>query len=78
MPDEALDTWLGQDLQILGLWDGDMRRVTSREATVEETSRWHASHARAVKSGKEAAGTEDWAICAAPGHFEVCLTERWR
>ena len=39
MPDEALDTWLGQDLQILGLWDGDMSRVTSREATVEETSR---------------------------------------
>src|ERR1700733_1663105 len=39
--DEALDTWLGTDLMVQSLWNGDWSDVQIREATAEEAGRWH-------------------------------------
>jgi hypothetical protein len=61
--DDALETWLGDDLKALQhhgvpLWNGDHSRLTSREATVDEASKWHHSRQKAVDEGEEGAGEE--------------------
>ena len=64
--DEALDTWLGEDLHSFGLWNGDWDRLHIREARTEEARRWHTSLTRAIDAGEEEAGSEDWVLLLVP------------
>jgi hypothetical protein len=69
--DEALDTYLGEDLQSLtcegnSLWDGDHARLHIREARVDEAERWHLSRRAAIDAGEVAAGEEAWLTFLVP------------
>src|SRR4051794_10078282 len=56
--EEALDTYLGQDLISPGLWDGDRSKIHIREPTPEEAARWIETYQRAITEGAEDAGDE--------------------
>lgn len=65
--DDALDTWLGEDLATLKhdgivLWDGDRSRVHVREARADEVIRWSNSYQEALATGEQDAGNEDYLV----------------
>jgi hypothetical protein len=70
--DEALDTWLGEDLLTLQhddgvpLWSGDRDALHIREARVDEAARWHASRQKAIDEDELDAGDEDWLAFLVP------------
>jgi hypothetical protein len=64
--DEALDSRLGQDLLVYGLWDGDSARLHIRDASADEAQHWHASLQEALDTGEEDAGEESWLIFLVP------------
>jgi hypothetical protein len=69
--DEALDTWLGDDLRSLKteghpLWKGDRNEITVREARVDEAESWHTSRRNAINEGELEAGEESWLIFLVP------------
>jgi hypothetical protein len=58
---EDLDSWLGEDLEVLQhngtpLWDGDKANAYVREAWPEEAAVWNASLKQAIDSGEEDPG----------------------
>jgi hypothetical protein len=55
--EEALDTWLGEDLQSAGLWGGE-RQI--RQATEEEAARWRAALNRAREEGEADEDDDNW------------------
>jgi hypothetical protein len=63
--DEALDTWLGQDLQGLGLWNGNHGELTVRVASSSEADTWRASHEKAIAED-EYEGGGDWVAYLLP------------
>ena len=71
--DEALDTWLGQDLRTLRshgvpLWSGGRASLHVREATPDEAQGWHEVLQREIDTGEEDAGDEDWLVYLVPIH----------
>jgi hypothetical protein len=67
--DEALETWLGEDLLVLEdaesgvpLWDGDENTLCVRQATADEAAAWNASLEAAMNSGEHDPGDMDW-VC---------------
>jgi hypothetical protein len=69
--DEALDTWLGEDLRRLEsdgrpLWDGDRDALHVREASPEEVVVFKASREQAIREGELEAGDEDWVTFLVP------------
>jgi hypothetical protein len=64
--DEALDTWLGSELQAFGLWNGERDRGSARRASPDESAVWHRSHQAALDAGKEDAGEQDWLTYLVP------------
>jgi hypothetical protein len=69
--DEALDTWLGAELQCLehdfhGVWGGDRSDIVIREATTNEAARWRASLQDAIAMGEQDTGNEDWLVYLIP------------
>jgi hypothetical protein len=65
--EEALDTWMGEDLQALKsggrpLWNGDRTQVSIREATTDEAAKWHISWRDVIDAGDQDAGDESWAV----------------
>lgn len=68
--DEALETHLGEDLQIMEdvarpgqpLWDGDRANINVRRATNEETEIWRGSLLKAMKAGEQEPGDTDWLV----------------
>ena len=70
--DEALATWLGDDLKkrfLDGepLWDGDANRIHVRNATPEEEDQWQRSCSNAEAAGhKEAGPDKNWLAFLVP------------
>jgi hypothetical protein len=69
--EEALDTWLGEDLSTLEsggqpLWDGDRDALRVREASADEAVIFRASREQAVREGELEAGDEDWVAFLVP------------
>jgi len=64
--DDALATYLGQDLRIMEdgsrqpLWDGDDAHIHVRKATSDEAERWEHSLSAAVEAGEQEAGDASW------------------
>jgi hypothetical protein len=59
--DEAIDTWLGEDLIEWG-WSGDHAALHVRDATTDEAGRWHISRQAAIDADAQEAGDEGWVI----------------
>jgi hypothetical protein len=51
--DEAIETYLGADLQAFALWDGDWKNIHVRQATGEEAEIWKSSLLRAIEAGEQ-------------------------
>jgi hypothetical protein len=70
--EEAVDTWLGEDLMSLTrddgrpLWNGDRSRLAVRDARTAEATEWHIALKQAIDIGEENAGTEDFALFLIP------------
>ena len=69
--DEALNTWLGEDLLCLEterhpLWSGRRSDLGVREATADEAERWKASRQHAIDTGEIDAGSEMWLMFLVP------------
>jgi hypothetical protein len=69
--DDALDTWLGEDLAVLEtdgrpLWSGDRSALEIREAKADEAERWQAKSRAAVATGDADAGDESFLIWLVP------------
>jgi hypothetical protein len=70
--EEAVDTWLGEDLMSLThddcrpLWNGDRSRLAIREARTAEVTEWHIALKRAIDTGEEEAGTEEFGLYLIP------------
>jgi hypothetical protein len=68
--DEALEAYLGADLQALEdaaspgrpLWDGNWKNVRVRRATGEEAKIWKSSLLTAVQAGEQEPGDMDWLV----------------
>jgi hypothetical protein len=60
--DGALDTWLGEDLSLAGLCDGDHTNLHVRETCVDEAEQWHKPRRSAIEDGELEAGDEDWLV----------------
>jgi hypothetical protein len=65
--DEALDTWLGQDLLTLEhdghpLWTGNSSDLDIREARTDEAEQWHTSRRQAIDREEIDAGQESWLL----------------
>ena len=68
---EALDTWLGQDLRTLRshgvpLWSGGSASLLVRDATPDEAQGWHEALQRESDTDEEDAGDEDWLVYLVP------------
>jgi hypothetical protein len=76
--DEAMDTWLGEELMALTqdsgnpLWNGDRSVLTVREARTDEAAKRFISHQHAIDTGEEDAGTEDLCIYLVPTNEPRC------
>lgn len=64
---EALDTWLGEDLRALRtvgahapIWDGNPDELSFRGARTDEAEKWHLSRRLAIEMGELDAGGETW------------------
>jgi hypothetical protein len=71
--DQALDTWLGQDLRTLRshgvpLWSGGSASLHVRDATPDEAQGWHEALQREIDTDEEEAGDEDWLVYLVPIH----------
>jgi hypothetical protein len=71
--DEALNTWLGQDLRTLRshgvpLWSGGSASLLVRDATPHEAQGWHETLQREIDTDEEDAGDEDWLVYLVPIH----------
>jgi hypothetical protein len=60
--DEAIDTWLGEELQSFGLWDGDHAKLQVREADPSEAERWRVEIQNSIEAGDQDAGNDDFAV----------------
>ena len=81
--DEALETYLGDDLQTMegadspggALWDGNWENIHTRRATDVEAEQWKQSLLAAMQAGEQEPGDTDWVaflVAVRPMHDEEC------
>lgn len=58
--EEALDRWLGNDLQTLGLWNGNAGQLCVRQSRIEEAAKWHSSRQHAINTAVLDVGHAGW------------------
>ena len=64
--EEAIDTWLGEDLLNLEhdaqlLWSGDRKQLVVHEATADEAAKWHRSRLN-ISDDSEIDGSDNWLV----------------